>query len=603
MADGSKKDIKITAGIEGVEDVGKGADKALTPWEKKAQAAGAAIKSAFTGAFQDITRVLTVGNAISFAQAIDSARKFREDVGRLSATAGPVGQLRAQIDAIGNAKLLRASEIIDADRGLGRIVYSAKNAMGAIGGLQDEALATGETLQQKLPLGAALMNGLGVAGNKVAGELGRVRDLADSLGTSGGLLAAEDRLTNMAGLLEEIGAKTDSDRAKLEALALGLGKGLGAQAGARAAGGILGALSGNREQFAALAGMKITALTNDDGSLNVDAAAKALPRIQQWIRRQSKDRGMQQMIATGLVGGDRQAGAALLNGDVTAILAAAGNAKDTGKTAGEAAAFRGSEAGQAIGRQIAMERNARNTAESLLPVADAAQGYLANHPLAGTMALGVGGNLAGAGIGGALSAMGKELMGGGRAVSAGGAEAERAMAAGGEKAAAALTAGSAAAKLGLIAGAGFIGYHVGQIIDEKLGISDDIAGNSKEQWKERTAEDNAAAEAQVKASREKRKTTAKRLVAAIRAGQEGNYDSKDAVGQILQETGTDKDVAMQRLVSGVPKGSVDVTGLSPESAAMIVEAIKTGFSNVKIENHSESPVTVNSAQSTGTLKN
>jgi hypothetical protein len=602
MAD--KKDIKITAGVEVDAAAGKAADQLFAPWESGARKVGSAIKSAIGGAISDVTRVLTVGNAISFGQAIESARKYREEVGRLSATAGPVAQLRTQINAIGSAHLLRASEIVEADRGLGRIVYSAKNAMGAIGGLQDEALATGETLAQKLPLGAALMNGLGVAGSGVADELGRVRGLADALGTSGGLLAAEDRLTAMSGLLTEIGTKTDADRGKLEAMALGLGKGLGAQAGTKASTTILSDLSRDRRGWERMTGMSRGALTNEDGSLNVAASMDALERGQRVLNR-IQDRGTRQLVAANMFGGDYQTGNAFLHADIRAMREAAKNARNTGKTAGEAAAFRGSEAGQAIARQIAMENTARTTAEGFLPIADASQSLLAAHPLAGGMALGVGGNLAGQGVGAVLGKMGEVLMGGGRSVATGGGMAEKAMAAGGEKAAASLTAGGIAAKGGLIAAAGLVGYTIGSYLDRKFGISDRLAGTDAGSQKERNRADDALLSGDQADRKRSRQAKAIKIAEALARTQKLREAGADVSGrQDLVENLAGEDSALRKLANARAAGdTINAAGMTGDSIGILKAAIESANLKVTIENHSDAPVVADAQQNSKGMKN
>jgi len=614
MADTGKKELAIRAGIEGADGVGKAADKALSPWEVKAKAVGRALKDAFVGAFSDMAKVVTVGQAITFSRALDEARKFREEVGRLSAVGGPVGQLRGQIDLLGRSKLLRESEIISASRGLGRLTYDAKGSMAALGALQDEALATGETLADKLPIGATLMNGLGVAGGKVGDELGRVRTLADSLGTNGGLLGAEDRLQAISGLLGEIGAKTDGDRAKLEAMALGLGKGLGPEAGKRVVGAILGDVTKDRRGWERFAGMGRGALSDDQGNLRVDKAMEALERGQAKLR-QIKDRGTQQLVAANLFGGDYQAGSAFMNADFGSLRAEAERAKSSSKTGAEADAFRGSAAGQAIGRQLDMERNARASAEAALPIADAAQGFLAKNPIAGGIGLNMGVNLAGQGLGGMLGKMGQALMGGGEAVAKGGAAAGASVAAGGAAAGASMRAGAAGGgaggasllgKLGLVAAAGAGGYAVGTALDEHFGMSDELSGSRHEDFRSDAQLDNAQLSAEVKANRAKRKADqadrARRILSQFNdVRSDSAYVSGPASVSVKQLAGDD--AALQRLAAGTQTGSVNTAGLGPESVAMIKAAIESAKLNITITNNSDSPVTANNAQNGAGMRN
>lgn len=603
MADGNK-DVKLTAGIEGADEVGKAAAKALAPWESGAKKVGGALKGAFVGAFQDAARLVTVSNAISLDKAFESARKYRSEIGLLSATAGPVGQLRAQIDGISRQKLLREGEVVSAARGLGRITGSSKDALLALGALSDEAAATGETLTEKLPLGAALMNGLGTSAADVGSELGRVRTLADSLGTSGGLLAAEDRLTAMSGLLSEIGTKTDADRAKLEALALGLGNGLNKEAGKRASAAIIASISGNREQFAAVAGLKIGALTNADGSLNVDAALEAAQKNQAQIRRQTKDRGLQQILASARFGGDRQAGAAFLDADFTKIRAEAA-AKPSTKTVGEADAYRKSEAGQAEQRQQDAERNARAAAEKLLPVADKLAALLSAHPIAGGFGANLGINLTGQLLGGLLGGLGKTLIGragggaaGAAAAAAGVGDGARVFvtnwpagfgggsgvggvpglfAAGGADALLGSTFGVIAAPLAFLAAAAlFAGKSLSELGEaSKVHQGFDVVAISPEAAAEKAAKAKAAEE-EARGHRSEGQQAALELERARIAKERGGGDPLETFR------------AAKKL------------GASTAEAEALAKQVQV---TVKIENHSESPLVVNSQQQAGGLSN
>jgi len=614
---GDKNELAIRAGIEGVEDVGKAADKALSPWERGAKTVGKELSGAFRQATSDIARTLTVANAISFGKAIDDARKYREEIGRLSARQGPVGVLRAEVTALGRQKLLSDSEIVTSTRGLDRITYQARGARAALGGLQDEALATGETLADKLPIGATIMNGLSVEGAKVGRELGRVRALADAFGTSGGLLAAEDRLQAISGLLSEIAPKTDADRAKLEAMAVGLGAKLGPEAGRRVTSAILGDVTKDRRGWERFAGMRRGELSNEDGSLNVEKSMQALERGQQKLKRMNVDAGTRQLIAANLFGGDYQAGAAFMGANFGDLRRAALSAQPSTKTAAEADAFRASEAGQAIARQQQLERGARGAAEGLLPVADAAQGFLGAHPVAGAVGLGVGANLAGAGASGLLSKMGEALGFGGRAVAEGGKAAGSAVAAGGAAAGASLRAGAAGSvaggaagsllgKVGLAGAALAGGYALGSYADEKLGLSDELSGTRSEDFRYDKMADDAQLTKEQKASKAKRTADradrAQKILAQFgAAGSDNPYVASAAT--LESKTLASGDAALQRLAAGASSGKVDVSGLGPESVAMIAKAVENAKIHLTIVNNSDSPVVANNQQGAGGVKN
>jgi hypothetical protein len=585
-----KSDIKITAGIEVEGNPDGDAEKVFSPWEKRAKAVGGAIKQAFTGAISDVSRALTIGNAISFASALQSARQFREEVGRLSAIGGPVGELRTQIDSLGKMHLLRSSEILQSEKGLRSLTFGAKDAIGALGALQDEALATGTTIGDKLPLAATLMNGMGISAGQVGDELGRVRTLADGLGTAGGLVAAEKRLESIAGVLIDIGVVADKDRGKLEALVLGIGKNLPPAAGGKVAANLISSVSSNREQLAAIAGMPITSLTNPDGSLNMEALQKVLPRVQRWARRQSKDRGMQQMIMANILGGDRQTGAAALDEDFSKLFAAGETAKPSSKTKDEAKKIVDSEAGQAIGRTIAQEKTAREGAETLLPIADASQSLLAQHPVLGMLGLGAAGNLLAKGVG-----WGAGKLATGAITAATAAPSAPAIAAAGGT-------GLLGVAGGIATGAGVGGTLLaGTVVHDQLlnadlmaaarkraaGILPDLESGRKRMvghwWGGTSYEDVKDPEEQKKAA------------AAFRALRGGKFDPNDPASAGLSKVG-----ASPPPVGGQGAGEVMVM-ISPESISSIAQAL--GSQPINVQNYSENVIEVNRQQHGGAIKN
>lgn len=575
----SDKELKIRAGVEGADEIGRAADKALTPWETKARSAGKAVGDAFQGVASDIIRTVTVANAISFGQAMESANRYRQEVGRLSATNGPVGQLRTQIENISRLKLVSESEVISSTRGLGRMAYDARGAQAAIGALTDEAQATGEALADKLPLGAALMAGLGVEGAKVGQELGRVRTIADDLGTSGGLLAAEDRLIAMKNILVEIGAKTDADKAKLEALALGIGKGQSPEAGKRSSAAILGDLNKDRrgwERFAL--GGKFGALTNPDGSLNMDAAYKALEVGQQKIRKMGHgNAGLTRQIATNMFGSE-QAGAAFLDMNVAAMRQEAATAKPSSKTAKEAEDLRKSEAGKAEERRLERERAARKAAEEVQPVSDFFGDILAKHPILGTIGLGAGGQLGTKALGAGARFAGNAVLNG---------------FAGGGGGASSFT-GLGGAGIGL-AGAAGMALNLGAV-----GYA--------------TAELNQAMP-QIKAEQQaqfasQRYHDARNIVRAVEHSGGTQEGFVKALGPGLNARAS-YDPALGSVAQGIAVGGVDFSKLPEEVRAGVRDGIKELApalreaieKSITISSDTEHPVTVNQAQSGGGMRN
>jgi hypothetical protein len=141
--------------------------------------------------------------------------------------------------------------------------------------------------------------------------------------------------------------------------------------------------------------------------------------------------------------------------------------------------------GQAIALQLEQERAMRRSAEGLLPVADAAQGLMASHPILGTLGLGVASNLAGQGAAGLMGQLAQALGMGGQAVQAGATAGGKALEAAGATAGASLQLG-ALGRLGLVGSALVAGYEAGTALDEHYGTSDYISGTGRHS---RVAED------------------------------------------------------------------------------------------------------------------
>lgn len=626
-------DLRITAGVDGAEDVARAAPRALTPWEAGAKSAGKALKDSFEGAAKDMIRVVTIGNAISFSHAMESANKYRQEIGRLSATNGPVVQLRYQIEGLSRAKLINEREAVSASRSLGRITYDAKGSVAALGALADEAQATGETLTDKLPLGAVLMQQMGVAGASVGDELGRIRSLMDSLGTSGGLLAAEDRFKSMAGLLGEIGAQTDTDKAKIEALVLGIGKGQSAEVGKRSAAAVLGDINKDRrgwERFAL--GGKWGSLTDANGNLNVDTALHALEVGQRKIRLAGHgNRGLTQQIATNMFGSE-QAGAAFLNMNVDEMRRAAATAGVSSKTAAEAAAYRTGDAGKAEGSEQEIERNTRKTAEQLQPVSDYFRSMLGQHPVSGQLGLSVAGSLGAkligsilgrsigggdsAGGGGAAGSPGGYSMGGiWRALSPApkyesymGTAAEDA-ASGGAGIKAMFTAAGSTLAMTAAAGiaAGLAGWEIGTYLDDKLGISDLLAGTKKHP-------DTADTRSDLQKESDRRFDIGMKYYRkhGVAVGElESDPDAPDisaaidAPGAMAQLRARQK-VARATADAGSRGGQSFDSGetFTPVTAEQLKEVLQEGVNvSIQVSSDTEHPITVNQSQSGGGIRN
>lgn len=576
-----KDELKIRAGIEGVDEVGRAADKALSPWETKGRAAGKVLKDAFSSAASDMTRILTVSNAISFGKALDDARRYREEIGRLSVPAGPIGRLRGDIEWISKKTLLPEGEIIKAERGLGRITYNFRGAKDALIALNAEALDTGETLGDKLPLGATLMGALSTKGEDVGHELGRIRALAEDLGTEGGTQAVHDRLVAIKDVLGQISTKTDEDKAKIEALAAGLGKGFGAEGGKRVAAGLISHVTGNARGYERFLNMRPGESLDEHGRV-ADPLAMLEKAQQKLLRLAGGDKGRARFIAGQTLGHETAAG--LFSADFAAIRAAAASGRRSHVAEKQADDFSASEAGQAEARRLEQERKAREAAEKLLPVADAAQGFFAEHPLLGPLVAHAGLKVAGHYAG--------SLFGGGAASGGGGALAGAPTALPGAAGAGGIFAPvMSAAALPLLAQLGYGAAWVneaGELAAARPQIEGEMTG--------------------MFAGRRRRDARNIVRAAAESGGTPEGFAAALGPG-LLARAGYDP--ALQSVASGLVEGKVDLSSLPSEVRQGVIDGLKELTPTlrealqgvIQIQTDPDNPVTANTAQQGRTIRN
>lgn len=222
--------------------------------------AGGALKAA--SALQG----LSIANAIGDAKALDLA------TAKLGQSAGVSGaRLQASFDLAEKKTLASSMAMTEFSRALGRASYDGKFAVGSISALADEALAVGRDLGDELPLGLAMQR-LGVTTEALPGELGRVRDMAERLGTVGGPAALRDTLAALSPQLDNVATASDESRAKLEALIAVMGKGLKPGQAQAVASGALSLVQSRALDIERLTGKRVL---NDKGEVTDPTAALA----------------------------------------------------------------------------------------------------------------------------------------------------------------------------------------------------------------------------------------------------------------------------------------------------------------------------------------
>jgi hypothetical protein len=206
------------------------------------------------------------------------------------------------------------------------------------------------TLGDELPLAVAL-RGMGVDAERLTGELGRVREMAESVGTIGGAQALKDTLAGLGPVLAGVSTQTDESRAKLEALVAVLGRGLKPPQAQAVAGAALQAVRSRAMDIERVTGRR--RVLDDNGNL-VDPG-KALADIKKLAdKRFGKNEDAKRRALMSDFGQDL--GLAIMRTDFGAVDKLASSSRDKGKTAQEAAAFRDSKEGKRIASTLAKDQ-------------------------------------------------------------------------------------------------------------------------------------------------------------------------------------------------------------------------------------------------------
>lgn len=304
-----------------------------------------------------------IGVDLNLHNAMEQAKLFDGLTARLAQTAKITGkELQSSFQGFETKLLTSAPELAQFTKALSDMTYDPKSSLAAIDGLGTEALATGKTLQEELNLGRMLHDGLGVIGSTTE-ELGRLRSMAEQVGTVGGQLAFKDALQALAPLLSTVNTATDESRHKLEALVAVLGKGLKPQHAAQVGASALSTLKARALDIERVTGRRVL---DDHGQLiNPLENFKDLKALAQ--RRFGKNKEAQRRALMADFGDDL--GLAIHRTDFNEADRVA-QAQNQGKTAQEAIAFRNTDEGHRTQVRLEQERNMRNVGAKLLGASD-----------------------------------------------------------------------------------------------------------------------------------------------------------------------------------------------------------------------------------------
>lgn len=422
-----KASVQISLdGADAVVSDARKAENAINSIGSGAVRAGKAVAGSMAGAVGSAMQLAAAATAINFAKGMQDAKQLDLTVARLARTAGTTGDaLKAGFEKAERSTLTSSLALADFSKALGRTTYDGKYAAGSVAALGDHALALGREIGDELPLAVAL-HGIGVEAEKLPAELGRIRDMADRLGTVGGAAALGDTLAALGPQLATVATQSDASKAKLEALIATMTKGLRPDQAKQVGGEALSMVKSRSLDIERLTGKRVI---DDNGQLT--DPTEALASIKKIA--QKKFGGNKEAMRRALMsefGSDL--GLSIMRTDFNSVGKTAAAAQNTGKTAQEAEAFRQSTEGKRIDAELQRQAAGRAVGGKLQGALDTATDTLG--PVGTTAALYGGGK--------ALGYVGGKLLAGGGTAS------------GGAGTAAGTGAGSLAAGLGTVVTSG-----------------------------------------------------------------------------------------------------------------------------------------------------
>lgn len=363
----AKEKAQIEVSLDGSDAVvsdAKQIEAQLNKWGASAANAGKKVGASLLNMAGTALQAGAALQGLSILSAIEQAKQLDLVTAKLGQSAKMSGDsLKDAFNKAEQKTLTSAGAMADFSKALGRSTYDGRFAVDAVSALSEEALAMGRELGDELPLGVALFD-LGVKAKDVVPELGRIRDMAEKVGTVGGPTALKDTLAAMGPVLQTVSADTDEARARLEALVAVLGKGLKPQQAQAVASGAIGMIKSKAVQIEKWLGRRVV---NDQGEVEDPTRVMAdLKRIAQKNVPNKTTRRLGLMDQFGV-----DLGLAIERTDFAEVDRVAKGAKDRGKTAQEAEAFRKTPEGKRQAMQLQNQQNLRSGAgEGVLGAVD-----------------------------------------------------------------------------------------------------------------------------------------------------------------------------------------------------------------------------------------
>lgn len=406
--------------VSGLKQIGGSVDQVATK-AGKVESGFKSVAGSLLGVVRTGLTAAGVLQGIDIAKSVEQAKQLDASTARWGRSAGISGDiLKKSMSEVEARSATSADRLTSVGLALGRATYDGKAAAGAMADLADYALATGENIEDTGGAYEALRLGLGVT-SKFGDELGRVRAIAEEVGTVGGPRALIDTLAGLTSQLAGVSAESEAARAKLVSFVAVIGKGRSKEQAQQIASEALDMIKARALDIERLSGQRVL----DDNGEVIDPAKQLA-----WIQANMKKKfgGRKDAMRRAAISEWRPAlGAAILNFDANAVSQAAGA---TGPGFGsDAEDVRATDEYKREQRRVNRDASLRDKAgEPLLNAGDTITETLGPW---GTLAAGVLGPKAAGYLGGkALGLFGGGAGAGGAGAAAGGATAETATAAG-----------------------------------------------------------------------------------------------------------------------------------------------------------------------------
>jgi len=229
----------IVRAAQAVGDAWRATGKSLIEGGKKL---GTELGNVYAGLARDAASVATSASRINFQTGAASARDYGLTVARMAVSSGrDIEGLKAKYESLSKQTLMPEPVVAALGDSLRSLTYDAGFAVDSIKGISDEAEAIGQTPQQVSAFSASLHNAYGVS-NDLAGSMGDIDRISQTIGNTGGVRALHDQLQAADGVMSRFKANVRDSAALLATL----GKGLTAQQQQGTQQAVLGAIAGNR---------------------------------------------------------------------------------------------------------------------------------------------------------------------------------------------------------------------------------------------------------------------------------------------------------------------------------------------------------------------